>query len=284
MIKITTLILGLLTLNGFSQEYKSVDEVLGIAIGETVSNFKAITNNADTFELQEALTNGPVLLIFYRGQWCSFCSRYLSKIQDSLSFIEAKGVTVFGVSPEKPTVSVITAEKTKAEFTDDGWFKTGDIGEIDADGFLKITDRKKEMFKTSGGKYIAPQVMENKFKESRFIEQIMVIGEGQKHASALIVPATDFIKEWCKRKGIKNCETDIEISLNERVIERISKEVNHFNESFGKWEQIKKFELLDHQWTIESGELTPTMKPKRKAVKATYQELIDKIYESSSPS
>ena len=124
MIKITTLILGLLTLNGFSQEYKSVDEVLGIAIGETVSNFKAITNNADTFELQEALTNGPVLLIFYRGQWCSFCSRYLSKIQDSLSFIEAKGVTVFGVSPEKPTVSVIAAEKTKAEFKllyDDGY-------------------------------------------------------------------------------------------------------------------------------------------------------------------
>jgi long-chain acyl-CoA synthetase len=170
-------------------------------------------------------------------------------------------------------------EKTKSEFTEDGWFKTGDIGEIDSDGFIKITDRKKEMFKTSGGKYIAPQVMENKFKESRFIEQIMVIGEGQKHASALIVPATDFIKEWCKRKGISNCETNVEISLNERVINRIAKEVDHFNESFGKWEQIKKFELLDHQWTIESGELTPTMKPKRKVVKATYKELIEKIYE-----
>ncbi len=175
-------------------------------------------------------------------------------------------------------------EKTKEEFTEDGWFKTGDIGEIDSDGFLKITDRKKAMFKTSGGKYIAPQVMENKFKESRFIEQIMVIGEGQKHASALIVPATDFIKEWCKRKQIKNCVTDIEISSNERVIQRIEKEIAHFNESFGKWEQIKKFELLDHQWTIQTGELTPTMKPKRKVVKATYKDLIDKIYESDSDS
>lgn len=174
-------------------------------------------------------------------------------------------------------------EKTKAEFTEDGWFKTGDIGEIDSDGFLKITDRKKEMFKTSGGKYIAPQVMENKFKESRFIEQIMVIGEGQKHASALIVPASDFVKEWCKRKGIKNCETDSDIALNTKVVDRIAKEIVHFNESFGKWEQIKKFELLDHQWTIQSGELTPTMKPKRKVVKARYKELIEKIYESDSP-
>ena len=173
-------------------------------------------------------------------------------------------------------------EKTAAEFNEDGWFKTGDIGEIDSDGFLKITDRKKEMFKTSGGKYIAPQVMENKFKESRFIEQIMVIGEGQKHAAALIVPAIDFVRDWCKRKNIDCGETDLQIAKCQKVIDRITKEVNYFNEGFGKWEQIKKFELIGHQWTIETGELTPTMKPKRKVVKVAYKDLIDKIYDSNS--
>jgi len=169
-------------------------------------------------------------------------------------------------------------EKTAEEFTEDGWFKTGDIGEIDTEGFLKITDRKKEMFKTSGGKYIAPQVMENKFKESRFIEQIMVIGEGQKHASALIVPAVDFVREWCKRKNIDCGETDLEISRCEKLIERIAKEVEHYNEGFGKWEQIKKFELIGNQWTIETGELTPTMKPKRKVIKRVYADVIERIY------
>ena len=169
-------------------------------------------------------------------------------------------------------------EKTAEEYTEDGWFKTGDIGELDSDGFLTITDRKKEMFKTSGGKYIAPQVMENKFKESRFIEQIMVIGEGQKHASALIVPAMEFIKEWCKRKKIDCGQTDSEIVKCEEVIARIEKEVNHYNERFGNWEKLKRFELIDHQWTVESGELTPTMKPKRKVVKAAYADLIEKIY------
>jgi long-chain acyl-CoA synthetase len=169
-------------------------------------------------------------------------------------------------------------EKTAEEFTEDGWFKTGDIGEIDNDGFLKITDRKKEMFKTSGGKYIAPQVMENKFKESRFIEQIMVIGENQKHAAALIVPAFEFISEWCKRKKIDCGSTNTEMAACQQIVARIGKEIDHYNESFGKWEQIKKFELIDHQWTIETGELTPTMKPKRKAVKSSYIGLIEKIY------
>ncbi len=169
-------------------------------------------------------------------------------------------------------------EKTKEEFTEDGWFKTGDIGRIEPGGFLKITDRKKEMFKTSGGKYIAPQVMENKFKESRFIEQIMVIGEGQKHPSALIVPNFEFLVEWCRRKDINFGDTWTDLIQNERVIKRIDKEVNFFNEKFGSWEQIKKFELVDHQWTVESGELTPTMKPKRKTISSSYKDLITKIY------
>ncbi|MFD1552418.1 long-chain fatty acid--CoA ligase [Putridiphycobacter roseus] len=169
-------------------------------------------------------------------------------------------------------------EKTAEEFTADGWFKTGDIGQLEPGGFLKITDRKKEMFKTSGGKYIAPQVMENKFKESRFIEQIMVIGEGKKHPAALIVPSFDFIVDWCKRKQIK-CEGTFEaIVANEKVIERIQREVDHYNEGFGNWEQIKKFKLVNNEWTVESGELTPTMKPKRKVVKAKYENLINEIY------
>lgn len=169
-------------------------------------------------------------------------------------------------------------EKTAEVFTEDGWFRTGDIGHLEAGGFIKITDRKKEMFKTSGGKYIAPQVMENKFKESRFIEQIMVIGEGQKFPAALIVPAFEFITEWCKRKGVKTGNSWEELVKNEKVLDRISKEIHYYNEQFGGWEQLKKFELVAEQWTIESGELTPTMKPKRKVVKTKYEDLINSIY------
>src|SRR5690606_28173905 len=111
---------------------------------------------------------------------------------------------------------------------------TGDIGEFVGNNkdFLKITDRKKEMFKTSGGKYIAPQLMENKFKESRFIEQLMVIGEGQKHPAALVVPAFEFIKEWCKRKEIP-FTSNSDIIKNERIINRIQKEIDFYNQSFG---------------------------------------------------
>lgn len=168
-------------------------------------------------------------------------------------------------------------EKT-AEVLKDGWFHTGDIGKIVGDGMLKITDRKKEIFKTSGGKYVAPQVMENKFKESRFIEQIMVIGEGQKHPAAFVVPAYEFVEEWCKRKGLEfNNYQDI-IS-NERFVKRVEKEINHFNEGFGKWEQVKKFELIDHSWGIDTGELTPTLKLKRKVIMTKYKDLFDKIYQ-----
>ncbi|MBD80554.1 MAG: long-chain fatty acid--CoA ligase [Crocinitomicaceae bacterium] len=165
-----------------------------------------------------------------------------------------------------------------SEVLKDGWFHTGDIGEIVGDRFLKITDRKKEIFKTSGGKYIAPQVMENKFKESRFIEQIMVIGEGQKHAAALIVPAFEFLEEWCNRKGIEFGSTE-KIIANDRVVARIQKEVDHFNEGFGKWETIKKFELIGQVWGIDTGELTPTLKLKRKAILSKYEDLHKKIYE-----
>ena len=169
-------------------------------------------------------------------------------------------------------------EKTAEEIDADGWFHTGDIGTFEEGKFLKITDRKKEMFKTSGGKYIAPQMMENKFKESRFIEQIMVIGENQKHPAAFIVPAFDFIRQWAKHKKHNLGDSDKAIAESDIVKKRIQEEVDRFNKSFGKWEQIKKFELVDCAWTPETGELTPTLKPKRRVVMEKCKDLYAKIY------
>ncbi len=160
----------------------------------------------------------------------------------------------------------------------DGYFHTGDIGEIDSDGFLKITDRKKEMFKTSGGKYIAPQMLENHFKQSRFIEQIMVIGDGEKMPGAFIQPSFEFLAEWSQRKGINLGATNDEIVQNERVIKRIQREVDEINERFGNWEKVKRFELTPDIWSIDAGHLTPTMKLKRKIIKEKYNDLYQKIY------
>ncbi len=160
----------------------------------------------------------------------------------------------------------------------DGYFHTGDIGEIDSDGFLKITDRKKEMFKTSGGKYIAPQMLENHFKQSRFIEQIMVIGDGEKMPGAFIQPSFEFLAEWSQRKGINLGATNDEIVQNERVIKRIQREVDEINERFGNWEKVKRFELTPDVWSIDAGHLTPTMKLKRKIIKEKYNDLYQKIY------
>ena len=143
---------------------------------------------------------------------------------------------------------------------------------------MKITDRKKEIFKTSGGKYIVPQAMENKFKESRFIEQIMVIGENEKMPAAFVVPDIEYIKGWAAKKGI-DCGTTYEsIAANEQIKERIAQEIEYYNENFGKWERVKTFEISKAPWTIDSGELTPTMKPKRKEVMKSCQDLYDKIY------
>ena len=159
-----------------------------------------------------------------------------------------------------------------------GYFHTGDIGEIDAEGFLKITDRKKEMFKTSGGKYIAPQMLENHFKQSRFIEQIMVIGDGEKMPGAFIQPSFEFLAEWSQRKGINLGATNEEIVQNERVIKRIQREIDEINERFGNWEKVKRFELTPDVWSIDAGHLTPTMKLKRKIIKEKYNDLYQKIY------
>lgn len=164
------------------------------------------------------------------------------------------------------------------EVIKNGYFHTGDIGEIDTDGFLKITDRKKEMFKTSGGKYISPQVLENALKQSRFIEQIMVIGDGQKMPAAFIQPAFEFVKEWAVLHNYEIGKTNDEIIVNQKVIDRIQQEVDALNENFGNWEKIKRFELTPDLWTIENGHLTPTMKLKRKVVLEKYQGLYEKIY------
>jgi long-chain acyl-CoA synthetase len=169
-------------------------------------------------------------------------------------------------------------EVQTAEVIKNGYFHTGDIGEFDKDGFLKITDRKKEMFKTSGGKYIAPQILENTMKQSRFIEQIMVIGDGQKMPAAFIQPAFDFIKDWAKIHNITLGESNEDIVTNPKVIDRIQEEVNELNKKFGNWEQIKRFELTPDLWTIPAGHLTPTLKLKRKVVLEKYQGLYDKIY------
>ncbi|MNK01945.1 Long-chain-fatty-acid--CoA ligase FadD15 [compost metagenome] len=169
-------------------------------------------------------------------------------------------------------------EKTAEEIDVQGWFHTGDIGTFEDGIFLKITDRKKEIFKTSGGKYIIPQSMENTFKESRFIEQIIVIGEGQKFPSALIVPSYAFVKEWANRKNIQVGTSNEELVKNPDVIARIQKEVDRINAGYGSWEKIKKFALLPQEFGIETGELTPTLKLKRKIILEKYKKIADEFY------
>lgn len=171
-------------------------------------------------------------------------------------------------------------EEKSREALKDGYFYTGDIGNIDCEGFLKITDRKKEMFKTSGGKYIAPQMLENAMKQSRFIEQIMVIGDGEKMPGAFIQINFDFIKEWAALHHIEIGNSNSEIVENNDVIKRIKSEVELINQKFGNWEQIKRFELTPNIWSIDGGELTPTLKLKRKIILEKYNYLYEKIYKN----
>ncbi len=169
------------------------------------------------------------------------------------------------------------AEKTAEVLTPDGYFHTGDIGEIDSDGFLRITDRKKEMFKTSGGKYVAPQLLENRLKQSRFIEQVMVVGEGEKMPAALIQPNFEFLFEWAKRHNLDLGSTS-EAIVNPKVLERFKEEVEAANEQFAKWEKVKLFRLTPDVWSVDAGHLTPTMKLRRKIIKEKYLDLYNDIY------
>ncbi len=158
-----------------------------------------------------------------------------------------------------------------------GYFHTGDIGELDADGFLKITDRKKQMFKTSGGKYVAPQILENRFKQSSFIEQIMVVGEGEKMPAALIQPNYEHLFEWAERHDIQHGENS-DIIMDQRVLEKYQDEVDEANEQFAKWEKVKQFRLTPDIWSVDDGHLTPTMKLRRKIIKEKYIDLYNNIY------
>ena len=170
-------------------------------------------------------------------------------------------------------------DQTKEVFTEDGYFKTGDIGHIDEDGFLIITDRKKEMFKTSGGKYIAPQMIENMAKASRFIEQIMVVGDGEKMPCAFVQPDFTFAKRWAELHNLNIGTSPAEMAKSPELKQRIEKEIAKLNQKLGNWEQIKKIELAPEIWSIENGMLTPTMKLKRKVIKDKYIDLYNKLYE-----
>lgn len=169
-------------------------------------------------------------------------------------------------------------ELTAKEFDEEGWFHTGDIGEMVEGKFLKITDRKKEMFKTSGGKYIAPQVIEGKLKESPLVEQCMVVGDGKKFPSALVIPSFDDLKGWCKRNSVDCNGSHEELVKNEKVVKMYEDLVHKYNNGFAQWEQVKKIVLLPNLWTVETGEMTPTMKVKRKVITENNKELIESLY------
>lgn len=173
-------------------------------------------------------------------------------------------------------------EQTKEAFTEDGFFKTGDIGHIDEEGFLIITDRKKEMFKTSGGKYVAPQMIENKAKASRFIEQIMVVGEGEKMPCAFVQPEFDFVKRWAELHNLDIGQTPEEMVKSPELKKRIEKEIDKLNQKLGNWEQVKRIELTPEIWSVDNGMLTPTMKLKRKVIKERYIDLYNKLYEKET--
>lgn len=187
--------------------------------------------------------------------------------------ILCKGPNVMLGYYKRPDLSAAVIDK-------DGYLHTGDIGEMVDGQYLRITDRKKEIFKTAGGKYVAPQVLENKFKESPYIEQMIVVGENERFPAALILPNFPALSAWCVRSGIPY-STNEDMVKDKRVIAKIQSVVDHFNKDFGHWEQIKKFELLTADWTIDGGELTPKLSLKRKVILNKYKEQVDRIYRNS---
>ncbi len=168
-------------------------------------------------------------------------------------------------------------EATKEAFDAEGYLHTGDIGELTPDGFLRITDRKKEMFKTAGGKYVAPQVLENKLMESTLIAQVMVIGENQRFPAAIIVPAFEELEKYANYKGIPYSSKEQAIQEKE-ILAKYEQIISQAMANFGHWEQVKKFKLLSKEWTIDNGELTPKLSLKRKVILQKNEELIKEIY------
>jgi long-chain acyl-CoA synthetase len=168
-------------------------------------------------------------------------------------------------------------EETRAVFTPDGWFKTGDIGSIDSDGYLRITDRKKELFKTSGGKYISPQPIEQAIKGSRFVSQVVLIGDGRKFPAALIVPAWELIESYTSLKGIE-VKSRAELCRHPRIIDLFERQIARLTPELARYEKIKAIALLENEFTIEGGELTPTLKVKRRVINEKYRNVIDEMY------
>ena len=168
-------------------------------------------------------------------------------------------------------------DATRDTFTADGWFKTGDIGEIDSAGFLKITDRKKELFKTSGGKYIAPALIEQMIKGSRFVNQVVLVGNEQKFPAALIIPNFEQLASFAKSEGL-NIKTPTEFCAHSKIISLLEKQVTELTQELAKYEKVKKIALLSEELTVDGGELTPTLKVKRRVVNEKYKDVIEKIY------
>jgi long-chain acyl-CoA synthetase len=187
--------------------------------------------------------------------------------------IETRGPNVMMGYYNKP-------DETRAVFTDDGWFKTGDIGTLDEDGFLRITDRKKELFKTSGGKYIAPQPIEQLIKGSRFVNQVVLVGNERKFPAALIVPDWEQLQSYAELKGLE-ARTPAELIKHPRIINLFERQVSALTENLAQFEKVKRLALLEQELTIEGGELTPTLKVKRRVVDEKYKDLIDSLYEEA---
>lgn len=184
--------------------------------------------------------------------------------------IETRGPNVMRGYYNKP-------EETRAVFTDDGWFKTGDIGTLDEDGFLRITDRKKELFKTSGGKYVAPQPIEQMIKGSRFVNQVVLIGNGRKFPAALVVPDWERVESYAQLKGIK-AGGHAELCKHPRIIDLFERQIAGLTTELAQYERVKKVALLENEFTIEGGELTPTLKVKRRVIDEKYRNVIDALY------
>jgi len=184
--------------------------------------------------------------------------------------IETRGPNVMLGYYNKP-------EATREVFTEDGWFKTGDVGAIDAQGYLRITDRKKELFKTSGGKYVAPQPIEQKIKESRFVGQVVLIGDGRKFPAALIVPDWEMLRSYAQHKGI-DARTPAELARHPRVLDLMQRQVDALCEHLPRYERVKRVALLEKELTIDGGELTPTLKIKRRVIDQKYRDVIDRLY------
>ncbi|MEP6819474.1 MAG: long-chain fatty acid--CoA ligase [bacterium] len=190
--------------------------------------------------------------------------------------IETRGPNVMRGYYNKP-------EETRAVFTEDGWFKTGDIGAIDEDGFLHLTDRKKELFKTSGGKYIAPQPIEQMIKGSRFVNQVVLVGNGRKFPAALVVPDWERVESYAQLKGIK-VENHTELCKHPRIIDLFERQIAGLTTELAQYERVKKVALLENELTIEGGELTPTLKVKRRVVDEKYRPVIDALYADAGSS